>query len=415
MEATAEKTGAAAEWRGYWYLPLVAGIGYTAPLLYAYALGPFVEPLQAAFGWSRAQVMTGNAIANLPTVILLPLFGLLIERWGPRRVGLIGVTIMPLAFGLLGTATGTSLNWWMLWAFIAICVPFVQASVWTSPVVARFEAGRGLAMSVTLSIGSLASGVMPLLATLLIANFGWRQGFMGVGLIWFCLMFIPIALFFRGPQDGSRVARQGNAAASDALPGLTLPEALRSFTFYKLLFAAITFSLAVVTMTIHAVPLLKGFGASPLQAASTAALFGLFSIAGRLGMGWLVDRYPSHIVSASYYLLPIPAYLLLITSGASPTVQMVAVAMMGLSSGGQVGAVAYLITRHFGLKRFASLTSVLFSLVALGSAIGPVSAGAVFDYAGSYVPYLIAAMVLTAIASLGLLSLGRRAYGAAGH
>jgi MFS family permease len=415
MEATAGKTGAAQEWRAYWYLPLVAGIGYTAPLLYAYALGPFVEPLQEAFGWSRAQVMTGNAIANLPTVILLPLFGLLIERWGPRRVGLIGVTIMPLGFGLLGTATGTDINWWMLWAFIAICVPFVQASVWTSPVVARFAAGRGLAMAVALSIGALASGVMPLLATLLLTNFGWRQGFMGVGLVWFLLMFLPVLLFFRGPQDGSRAARQGNAAASDALPGLTLPEALRRFSFYKLLFAAITFSLVVVTMTIHAVPMLKGLGASPLQAASTVALFGLFSIVGRLGMGWLVDRYPSHIVSAAYYLLPIPAYLLLITSGTSPTVQMVAVAMMGLGGGGQVGAVAYLITRHFGLKRFASLTSVLFSLVALGSAIGPVSAGAVFDHAGSYVPYMIAAMVLTAIAALGLVSLGRPPYGAAGH
>jgi hypothetical protein len=58
---------------------------------------------------------------------------------------------------------------------------------------------------------------------------------------------------------------------------------------------------------------------------------------------------------------------------------------------------------------------VLFSLVALGSAIGPVSAGAVFDHAGSYVPYMIAAMVLTAIAALGLVSLGRPPYGAAGH
>ena len=78
MEVAADKLGAGQEWRAYWYLPLVAGIGYTAPLLYAYALGPFVEPLQAAFGWSRAEVMAGNAIANLPTVILLPLFGLLI-------------------------------------------------------------------------------------------------------------------------------------------------------------------------------------------------------------------------------------------------------------------------------------------------------------------------------------------------
>lgn len=414
MDSIAEKPGAAQEWRRSWYLPLVAGIGFTAPLLYAYALGPFVQPLQQEFGWTRAEVMIGTAIANTPTIILLPLFGLLIERWGPRIVGLIGVTMMPLAFGLLGTATGTDINWWMLWAFIAISVPFVQASVWTTPVVARFEVSRGLAMAVTLSIGALASAVMPLLAVSLVGEYGWRQGFMGVGLIWFLLMFIPVLLFFRGPQDGTRAARQGSAAASDALPGLTLPEALRGFALYKLLFAAITFSAVVVTMTIHAVPLLTGLGATPMQAAGTAALYGLFSIVGRLGMGWLVDRHPAHIVGALYFLTPIPSFLLLVTSGTSPVAQAVAISIMGLGGGGQVGVLAYLITRHFGLKRYATLTSVLFSLVALGTAIGPVSAGAVFDHAGSYTPYLIAGMVLTTMAALGLLSLGRPPY-AAGH
>ena len=93
MEVAADKLGAGQDWRRYWYLPLVSGIGFTAPLLYAYALGPFIEPLQEAFGWTRAQVMTGNAIANIPAIVLLPLFGLLVDRWGPRRVGLIGVTI----------------------------------------------------------------------------------------------------------------------------------------------------------------------------------------------------------------------------------------------------------------------------------------------------------------------------------
>ena len=49
-------TGAAEEWRRFWLLPFVAALGYSTAVLSSYGLGPFVEPLQREFGWSRANI-----------------------------------------------------------------------------------------------------------------------------------------------------------------------------------------------------------------------------------------------------------------------------------------------------------------------------------------------------------------------
>ncbi len=410
--ATDQRASAAQEWRAHWYLPLVAGIGFTATSLYAYGIGPFIEPLQQAFGWTRAEVMIGLTVVNLPQILLLPLVGQLIDHWGPRRMALIGTFMVPAAFALLGTATGSSLNWLMLWAVIALMAPFAQGGVWTAPVVGRFAAGRGLALAVTLSAPSLASAVMPLLATMATGQLGWRHGFMVFAGIWGLLMFLPVLLFFpRSRAPAHPAGKASPAPASDTVPGLTLAEALRRFAFYKLMLTALAYSLVLIAMVVHLVPLLKGFGATPLQAAGTAGLYGIFSIVGRLATGTLLDRFRSNIVGFIGYMLPVPGLLLLLLAGSVPLNQAIAVSLFGLAAGAQLNIFTYLLAQHFGLKRYASLSSVIFSLVAAGAAIGPFLAGVSFDRFGNYTVYMIAASGVAVAASLAVLSMVRPAYG----
>ncbi|RYD95260.1 MAG: MFS transporter, partial [Sphingomonadales bacterium] len=184
---------------------------------------------------------------------------------------------------------------------------------------------------------------------------------------------------------------------------------------YKLLFAALSFSFVMIGTIVHLVPILKDLGAAPMQAAGTAALVGIFSIIGRLGTGALLDRYRANIVGSCAYLLPIPGYVVLLADGGNPLSQMFAVAMFGLTLGAEVDVITYLITRHFGLKRFASVTSVMFSFIALGAALGPLAAGTSFDRFGGYAPYMLLTITMAAIASLAVLSMRRPPFAAAGH
>jgi MFS family permease len=396
---------AAAEWRSFWPLPIAAALGYSTSVLHVYSIGAYIGSLQHEFGWSRAQISAGITIASFGSGIFCVPVGMLVDRLGPRRIGLVGVLLMCAAFALLGTATGRQANWLVLWGILAVGNLFVQTTVWTSAVASRFAASRGLAFAITLSGASLAATVFPIFATWLIGSHGWRTAFAAMGGIWAALVLPILFLFFRGAQDQGRGERAIPSAARE-LAGVSLSEGLRSQVLYKLLMAGGLFAFTLIGILVHFVPILKDSGAAPLAAAGIASLIGIFSILGRLGTGLLLDRFPGHLVGAVAFLLPIVACVLLLLDGARPVSQAAAAAFVGLTVGSEVDVIAYLAAKHFGLKHFGSLYGALVMALTLGTAFGPLAAGAVFDHYHSYAAFLMLTVVLMVASAIALVSLG---------
>ncbi len=400
--AAASNRTAAAEWRSFGLLPLAAALGYATSVLHVYSLGAFIGPLQQEFGWTRAQISAGLTIAALVSAVGCLPVGMLVDRAGPRRVGLIGVLAMCGAFALASTATGDTTNWLALWGVIAIGTFFVQATVWTSAVASRFEVSRGLGFAITLSGASLAATLYPVSATWLIGSYGWRTAYAAMGGIWVLLVFPVLFLFFRGAQDRGRKER---AATASVLTGVSLADGLRSPTLYKLLMAAGLFAFTAIGVVVHFVPILTDRGATALWAAGIASLIGIFSIVGRLGTGLLLDKFPGHVVGAIAFLIPIVACTLLLVDGARALNQAAAAAIFGLTLGSEVDVIAYLAAKHFGLKNFGALYGVLQMALAAGTALGPLAAGAIFDQYQSYAPFLMLTSVLMAASAIALFTL----------
>ncbi len=396
----------AAEWRAWWYLPVVAAIGFTGPGMQTIAMGPFIHPLQEAFGWSRAQISLGLTVSTFTSGLLVIPFGLLIDRWGPRRVALIGATLLPIVFAMLGTATGTMPNWILLWIALAFGNLCTATTVWTSAVATRFDAGRGLAIAVTVSGGAVGAVIYPPLVTALIEGLGWRSAFAALGGLWALVVFPLVFLFFRGAYDGK--GRQAALARpADERPGLTMRQAVRRPAFYALLLAGSTFSFATLSIIYHFTPILTDHGAEPLRAAGFASLIGAAAFVGRVGGGWLLDRFPGHLVGAVAYLLPIPAALLLLFAGGDPAAQVGAALLLGLTMGGELDVVTYLVTRYFGLRHLGVILGAMMAAIAVGMGLGPVSAGAVFDHFGSYAPFLWLTVALMALSAASIAALHR--------
>jgi MFS family permease len=397
---------AKAEWRSFWFVPVAAALGYSTSVIHVYSLGPFIEPLQQEFGWSRAQTSSGITVAAFLSALFCIPIGMLVDRIGPRRVAMIGVLIMAAAFGLLGTTTGTKANWVGLWCVVAFGTLWVQPTVWTSAVASRFEAGRGFAFAITLSGASVSAAVFPFLATWLIGSYGWRTAFAAMGGIWAALVFPIIVLFFRSAHDSTRMEPAAKPRAASAAVGMTLAQGLRSPTLYKLLMAGGLFAFTAIGAVVHFVPILTNSGASPLSAAGIASLVGIFSIVGRLGTGVLLDRFPGHLIGAAAFLLPILASTLLLLNGANSISHVLAAIALGLTVGSEVDVIAYLAARHFGLKNFGALYGALVMALSLGTAFGPLAAGAVFDRYASYAPFLMLTTVLAAASAAALFTLG---------
>jgi MFS family permease len=401
---------AVAEWRRYGMVPIAAALGYATSVIHIYGLGPYIEPISQSFEWSRTQTTIGLTIATLVQAVFSIPIGLAVDRWGPRRFGLIGILLTLGAFAMLGIASGDKMQWYGLWGLLALATLPVQATVWTSAVATRFEASRGLAFAITLCGASVAAALFPLLGTWLIGAYGWHKGaFIQAG-IWAVIAFPLIFLFFRGAHDRHGKIAAVSRAKRPLLSGASIGEGLRSSIYARLLLASLLFTFTIIALVVHFVPILMDRGADPLKAAGIAALVGLFSIGGRLGTGLLLDRLRGSLVGATVFLLPAIGSICLLTMGDALVGQVVAAALIGLTMGAEVDVIVYLTTQHFGLKSFGALYGGLLSALSIGTATGPLVASAVFDRFGGYEPFLWLTIGFMILSSLALATLPRPAY-----
>ncbi|MBW8911855.1 MAG: MFS transporter, partial [Sphingomonas sp.] len=294
------------------------------------------------------------------------------------------------------------------WIFAAFVTLAVTVNVWTSAVAHAFTAGRGLAMGLTLAGTALEQAVTPVLATYLIEYFGWRAAFPIMAVGWGGVAFVLCLLFFRSPADGrdGGETREGRANTS-SLPGLAVAEAWRDPGLWRI--AISTFILMVLTigLLIHQIPILIEAGVTPEHAAWLAGAGGLAGILGKLVTGVLVDRFRANWVGGITLGFTAFAFLLLMDSVRTPTLIVVAMLINGYSAGTKLQICSYLTSRYAGLRNFGTIYGFIGSLVSLGSALGPLLAGIVYDRTGGYEPFLLAGTVGCLFCGLLILTLPR--------
>ena len=400
-------TSPASEWRSNGPVVLAAFAGSAAAAVYAYSLGVMIEPLENEFGWTRVQIMSGfSVVAAFSICFSLPM-GVIVDRIGPRRVGLIGLTLHCGALALLSQATDSLPVWWGLWTLIAIGSTFITPTVWVTAISSLFTAGRGLALAVVLSASGAVSFAIPLLTHQLNEEFGWRTAYLILG-SGSALTSLPLVFFlFVSSKDRQRLRPVKAVAVLPNLSGPTLSEGLRSSSFHTLAAAGFLMSFASVGIAINLVPILVDRGLSGTSAAAIAGILGLTQMLGRLACGYLLDRYDARKVAAACVALPIATSALLLGFPGSFIAAALAVGMLGLAAGAEMDAVAYLSGKLFGLRCFAALFGTLMGLIMLGFGIGPVAASFVFDFTRSYELVLWATIPLTALGSFLFAKIGR--------
>ena len=403
------------EWRQHFMLPVAAALGGSYGVLHIYGLGPFIKPIGDTFGWSRTMTTAGLSLALVIQALAGVPIGMLVDRIGSRRLALLGIPLTACGFSLLGTATGSAGNWYLLWAIMACAVLPIQPMVWSSAVATRFVASRGLAFGVTLSGPYIGIALFPYVATWLIVEIGWRAAFAVLAAIWLLVVYPLILFFFRGAND-DRVGRGSDRPKRIATSGgVGFAESLRSTVYLRLLLTSFLFSMTSIALVVHFVPLLTSGGLAPGVAAGTASLLGFASIAGGLGAGALLDRFRASTLGAIAFLLPAVGCFLLLTAGHLTVAAMAAAVLIGLVSGVELDIIFYLTSRFFGLERFGTLSGGNIAAMTIGAAVGPLAAAKAFDLTGSYDFVLWASIAGMLVSSIALATLPRPTGEFAGH
>jgi MFS family permease len=398
---------AAEEWREHWPVVLAGALGVGLMSLPVYASGVFIGPLEKAFGWSRAAISSGLMVNAVIAMCLGPFVGHAIDRHGSRRFALAGATLACGAFALLAAVTASLWSWWAVWVLIALAGVCIHPMVWTSAVSSLFSAGRGLALAVTLCGTALASSLTPVIGSYIIDRHGWRTAYLGLA-GFFAVLVLPALFFlFTSATDRRRVeVRSGRPSLEPNLSGLGPREGLTSFRYLRLVVAAATMVLTAVTCMMNLVPILMWSGHPRVVAASIASAAGLSTVAGRVTTGWLLDRINGNAVAGISVGLPVLAYLLLIFAHGSAPAALIAAVIVGLALGAELDTVAYLTSRHFGLRSFGLLFGLIGGVLNIAAAGGPLLANLVYDLTRSYQPVLWAFVPISLLGAALFFSLG---------
>jgi MFS family permease len=388
---------------------VTVGVGIYAPPV-------FLVPLQEQFGWSRAAIAAGSSLASLVSGVLSPLVGSWVDRYGPRKLIVIGATLMGLTFALFGLMQSL----WHLYA-ISLVVPIgVSCAAWIpnqTLISSWFNRKSGLAMGIALAGIGFGGLAMAPLGALLIERLGWRLAYVGLSSL-VLLLVLPTALAVVRNRpadlgmlpDGDAVdprgagAKTSDEAAEGRRTGLELSEALRSRAFWVLSLFNFLRVFGVTAVIGHLAAFLSDSGFERQTAAGALGLLVGVSVFGRLGFGFLADRFPRKWIACLGVTVQgsVSLLLLSVTSfGALPAFLI----LFGLAQGGGAVLLPLLVGHSFGLRAFGKILGVIMIATTLGGAVGPVLTGWIFDTTGSYdlAFQLLVAAFLTAALAIQLL------------
>jgi len=373
-----------------------------------YTFGVFVIPLVDAFGWSRGDVSTAASFLLLGTFITAPIIGTIIDRFGAKKVGLISLGALSLGYATLTQLGGSIAVFYAMWLTMALVGGGTTPVVWTRAVNLWFDKGRGLALGIALAGAGVAGIVAPAFTTALIQEFGWQGGYLGIGAIILLVALPLVALFFNdhAPVDVHPDSAAHTPVAANSL-GMTLSESVRTSVFWKIAIGFFFISAIIAGLLINLVPLLVDRDMTQMAAAGIAGVLGFAVVFGRVGVGFLIDRFPAPLVSAVMFCITAGGCLLLSLDNIPTAVIQIAVISLGFAAAAEIDLVAFLASRFFGLKAYGKIYGVQLSIFYLGAAIGPLAVGQLYDLFGSYNQSLYAGIAIFISGAAIIGSLGK--------
>ncbi|MFT4026785.1 MAG: MFS transporter [Novosphingobium sp.] len=397
------------EWRENWTLVMASSVGFCFFSVMLGTTGLFMQPVTAEFGWGRAFFASGVSIATFTTAIISPFLGIIVDKWGARRLAIPGVLLTMVSMALFGLTNGTVM-WIGLWLFFGVASACIKSTVWTVAVLGVFTRSKGLALAVVVSGTAIAQVIVPPLGNFLIAEYGWRSAYFWLGVGWGLPTFALAFFFFFDLHDvaarqRAKDQKAAEAAAAVNLPGLTVPEASRDWALWRVGISNFVVMVLTQGLMAHLIPILTDAGVSRTNAALLTSLGGVAGIVGKLTTGVLLDRFRPNWIGGVTLGAAALTFLFLMEGLRSPAAIVFALIVNGYAAGTKTQITGYLTASYGGMKSFGVVYGVMAAGMAAAAGAGPLLAGLVFDKVGNYAPFLLAGAIGCTLGGILIISL----------
>lgn len=381
---------------------LAGGLSMNMALGTLYAWSVFVAPLEAQFGWKRADTSMVFTIAVIVFALSFVAAGRLQDKYGPLWCSLTGGVLVSLGFYLCSYTQSLTHLYLCFGVIGGLGNGFGYAT--PIPVMAKwFPDKRGLAIG--LAVGGYGAGSAifgPLAQLKLIPAYGLAATFQILGGI-FLVMTVAGALLLKNPPAGYRpagwqpAASGGAAASRQYTPG----EMLRTRTFY-LMWAGYALGCSAGLMVIsQLVPFAKSVGIAAGSLATMTLVVGAFGNAsGRILSGWMSDRLGRINVLRVMVGVCVVAMPALYAAGSNVALLYPAVFVVYWCYGTQLSVNGVAAADFWGTQNAGINYGILFTAWGVAGILGPRIGGVLYDRYHNYEAAFYTAAGLAAVALL---------------
>ena len=373
---------------------------------------PMLDDLQALGAINdvtRPQITAFGGAVTLYTVAFFAIpAGYLIDKVNLKVLISLGCALLGTGLIIYSQATAPTYIY-IAHSFFGIALCCAGALVNSILVSNWFIRQRGLAMGIIYTGTSFGGALIPLIATPLIAKYGWRLALIGVGCLVFTLIILVWLIVRVKPSemgllpDGDLPSEIENEADSNKeIAGLTLKEALRTPVFWVFALCDLCAFWAIFVVVQQSILYMQSpaIGMTKESAAASLATMGFSSIGGKFLFGWLSDRLPRRLVFMGCCGLLFLASLMLF----SLSIENIRwfLVPFGIGYGGIFVCAKLVTIELFGLREAGKIMGTLTFIETLASATGLALTGIIASRNGG--SYVVAFYPVVAVAFIAFLA-----------
>jgi len=352
------------------------GILTTVGAMIGLALGPsvianltvsaYIGPIEQEFGWLRSEVSLAFSIVAYMIVVVSPVQGMLVDRFGPRRVVLTSIPLFALSLAAIYFTPANIYVYYFLWALVPIAGLGLWPLGYLQAVTPWFDRKLGLALGCANAGIGVGSTFLPMLVLgPIIAAYSWRHAILALAFLVLFVSWPVVAYCLREPEGGDNAARR-LAAASRAF-GLTFRQATREQTFWMLNLGFFLLGVTATSLVTQQVPLLRDAGWTVDETTRLQTTFGFGLLFARIAVGFLIDHvFAPRVMTA----VSIGGAVACILYAVYPDLGYVSALLVGFLLGAEFDVLAFLIKRYYGNAAYGRVYGVVFGVFYLGSAVG---------------------------------------------
>ena len=386
-----------------WVVVIAGAVILSTCSLALFTFGVFLRPLTLEFGWERGPLSLAVSLTFLVAGLAGIGTGKLSDRYGPRVLVTLGGIAMGAGYILMAHVTNL-VQVYIFWGlFLGIAQSCLTIPIF-STIPRWFVQKRGIAVSIPFAGFGIGSIVSPLLAQVLISEYGWQNAVIVLGIIAWAIN-IPMSQLMRKDPAAMRLKPYGEPVEPGANisgnrdQGLSLIETIRTLPFWMMSTIDFLWLLCQQTITTHIVSHVTDKGFGELVAAGILSVIGGVTVAGMLSIGFISDKLGARRSLSICLTIGALSFIWFIFAREIWAFYLFSFAF-GFAVGGTKPLDMLVPAELFGVKSMGIILGAILLCGTIGGALGPAFAGYAFDITGSYDVVLIALAFLSIIATI---------------